>query len=453
LDKRVLAFTECPAWLRHQPLAKIACEKWNPAIQQSEIQFLHARDVYYLDEAHLDAARAELVRHLPTFLLRLDEGQRAVEWFHIRDNLSAVVKITPHWDADCDQPRIAGTYELRKPALRAMLRKELAAATCVREVRHLRIRISRAQDQIATVHVAAWNEDGQILVDADEGPRGLAIALARMTSQPKLADSVENILRAKDDEEVKQRLRDFGIPEEAIREAVPPPPPPQIPSGKMETARAEQDEQPTSSQSEHRQSRSEAGDDPSKRTRQPRQGTGEGLFADSLDKGKKAEAWLRNRIRETFGSECIVSDDPVRDDKNRETDILVTFGGREFHIEVKHLEGRTVYWSDLEVSKAQDHPGGYCMALVSPEDFTEGYWVRWLWNPLSQLLGEKRSGVWLWNESRYPTSLDSEKWAIPVSRPDKPAERFAFCIDVRDDFVRSLPSGIEQLRQQLQRLD
>lgn len=111
------------------------------------------------------------------FLLRLDEGQRAVEWFQMRDRLSAVVNITPHWEADCGQPRIAGTYGIRKPALRAMLRRDLAAAERVREVCHLRINISREQNQIATVRVAAWNEDGEILVDAEDGPRGLAIAL------------------------------------------------------------------------------------------------------------------------------------------------------------------------------------------------------------------------------------------------------------------------------------
>ncbi len=450
LYKRLLAFPECPVWLRHQPLAKIACERWNPAVQQSEIEFLRPREVYYLDEPHLDAARAELVRHLPIFLLRLDEGQRAVEWFNLRDKLSAVVKITPHWDADCDQPRIAGTYELRKPALRAMLRRELAAATCVREVRHLRIRISREQDQIATAHVAAWNEDGQILVDADEGPRGLAIALARMASQPKLADSVENILRAKDDEEVKQRLRDFGIPEEAIREAVPPLPPTQkVPSGQTEPVQAKQNDQPTAAGSEQRQSRSQGGDSVGTRTRQPGQGAGDVPLAESTDRGQKAEAWLRNRIQAVFGSECAVSDGPVRDDQNRETDILVTLGHREFHIEVKHLEGRTIYWSDLEVSKAQDHPGNYHMALVSPEASTEEYSVRWLWNPLSQLLAEKRSGVWLWNESRYPASLEIEEWSVPAQRPNRPAERFAFRIDVTEQFVEALPQGLEELKLKL----
>jgi len=451
LYKRVLAFQECPPWLRHQPLARIACERWNPEAQRCEIQFLRPREVYYLDEPHLDATRAELVRHFPIFLLRLDEGQRAVEWFHLHGKLSAVVKITPHWDADCDRPRIADTYEIRKPALRAMLRGELAAAERVREVRHLHINISRDQNQIATVRVAAWNEDGEILVDAEDGPRGLAIALARIASQPKLADSVENILRAKDDEEVKQRLRDFGIPEEAIREAVPA----SVPSGRAalpgqtHPPQSKPEDQPTATESQQGQSRSQTGDTLVTRTRSPGRGSGEVSLADSTERGQKAEAWLRNRIRETFGSECMVSDGPVRDEQNRETDILVAFGDREFHIEVKHLEGRTVFWSDLEVSKAQDHPGNYYMALVSPEDSTEEYSVRWLWNPLSQLLAQARSGVWLWGVSRYPTSLDTQEWAIPGSTPTRPAERFSFRIDVTDQFIGALPRGLEELKRRL----
>jgi hypothetical protein len=145
----------------------------------------------------------------------------------------------------------------------------------------------------------------------------------------------------------------------------------------------------------------------------------------------------------------MVSDGPVRDEQNRETDILVAFGDREFHIEVKLLEGRTVFWSDLEVSKAQDHPGNYYMALVSPEDSTEEYSVRWLWNPLSQLLAQARSGVWLWGVSRYPTSLDTQEWAIPGSTPTRPAERFSFRIDVTDQFIGALPRGLEELKRRL----
>lgn len=277
----------------------------------------------------------------------------------------------------------------------------------------------------------------------------MAIALARMASQPKLADSVENILRAKDDEEVKQRLRDFGIPEEAIREAVPPTSPPTqaVSRGQSEPAEAKQNDQPTSADSEERESGSQGVNTVGTRARQSGQGSREVALADSTERGQKAEAWLRNRILATFGSKCMVSAGPVRDEQNRESDILVTLGHREFHIEVKHLEGRTIYWSDLEVSKALDHHGDYCMALVSPEDSTEGYSVRWLWNPLSQLLIQQRSGVWLWSESRHPTSVSAQDWVIPGSTPNRPAERFSFRIDVTNHFVEALPKGIEELKQ------
>ena len=95
-------------------------------------------------------------------------------------------------------------------------------------MRLLRIGINRQHVEITTVPVPAWNDAGQILLDGENEMRGLSIALSRVVEEPKLADSIENILRAKDDEEVIARLRDRGIPEDAISEATPKSPSPPI---------------------------------------------------------------------------------------------------------------------------------------------------------------------------------------------------------------------------------
>jgi hypothetical protein len=299
-------------------------------------------------------------------------------------------------------------------ALQAMVRKELPSANQVRGVRSLRIAISRGQHQIATIPVVAWSEDGQILVDGEKGHRGLAIALAKLDPHRKLADTIENILRAEDDDEVKQRLRDFGIPEEAIREAIPPRSP------------ESQNEQPSLTQSMHpgtptvtppavsaqtgTSSHSVRHDSVRNETTHQKDGPDSPPLADSSEKGKHAEDWLRDQIRRRFDTICTVTSVPVRDEQNRETDILVTplaVGSRPIHIEVKRLEGRTVYWSGLEVSKAQDLRGDYFMALLRPIGSAEEYSVHWLWDPLSDLLSQQRRGIWLWEGLRTEVPLDS----------------------------------------------
>ena len=172
-------------------------------------------------------------------------------------------------------------------------------------------------------------------------------------------------------------------------------------------------------------------------------------LADSSEAGRLAESWLRNQIRSAFGDVCVVSDAPVRDERGRETDILVDTASRQVHVEVKRLEGRTIYWSDLEASKAKDHPGNYYMALLRSVG-SDDYSVHWLWNPLSELLNQQRRGVWLWPESRSEVPLENESWTRPEDRPERQAGSFSFRIDVSEQFILGKPEGMEVLRTRLQ---
>jgi len=133
----------------------------------------------------------------------------------------------------------------------------------------------------------------------------------------------------------------------------------------------------------------------------------------------------------SFGSE--------RDSKRRETDILLRKGEKKIHIEVKHMRSaHRLYWSEREVSKAEDLRGRYFMVLLSPNGEANGYNVGWLWDPLNDLreCWTKRtvSGVWIWEErqSVKPQELGEELWQIPSSRLTREAKNFSFEIRLDD---------------------
>ena len=453
LYKRILAFSECPRWMQNNPLPKIACETWNTEKERGEIRFLPLREVYYIDEPHLAAARRELLHYFSLFLLELDEGRHAVDWLGLR-KLSAVVTIEPLWGEESDASQLIEKYERRKPALRTVLQKELPLSDQICLVHGLQIVISQNGDEITRTPVDTWDKAPNVLIEAESGFRGLALALSKIDPKRKLADLMENILRARDDKEVKQRLRDFGIPEEAINEAVVSALPLQAPPEQVG-----QPHQPESRSAEQTDPvrvgpvapTSTFGDNAAlgQQMLGARQATEATSMADLTEKGRRAENWLRNQIKRHLGAICSVSDGPVRDEHNRETDILVTIANYQIHIEVKSVEGSTVFWSDLEVSKAHDCHDNYYMALVRPVESVEEYSVNWLWAPLTELLNRQRSGVWLWGVSRQPVQLESRDWTCPNFPPSRQAERFSFQIYVSTDFIESLPKGLTQLEQRV----
>ena len=285
---------------------------------------------------------------------------------------------------------------------------------------------------------ATWEADAIIIVDRERASRGLAIALAGLRARPGLADLIENILRFRDDEEVRQRLRDSGIPEEAIRDAMREPSEPIIAPSNV-TQQALPAERPVPPPK------------PIDLTLKPppKAGGEEPPIAISNEQGRKAEAWLREAIKRCFGSRCKVSDRPVRDSQNRETDILLIIGDREIHIEVKELTGLTIYWSNSEVTKARDFQDRYYMALVRPTNTADEYSVCWLWDPLTDLLGQQRRGVWLWDTSRYEVPVGGPAWLVPDGPPNRQANRFCFRIDVNEGFLEPLPKDLRPLEQQL----
>jgi hypothetical protein len=148
-----------------------------------------------------------------------------------------------------------------------------------------------------------------------------------------------------------------------------------------------------------------------------------------------------------------VSASPVRDDENRESDILLThtlFG--EIHVEAKSARTWEIFWSELEVAKAKVNPGRYWLAILTPAENHEGsdrsHGVFWLRNPLEQLLNRDRFCRWNWSPVDRPFS--GEGWEIPQPGGKALPNRFSFRIRVAEDFLKKFPGGLEYVNDWLQ---
>lgn len=153
--------------------------------------------------------------------------------------------------------------------------------------------------------------------------------------------------------------------------------------------------------------------------------------------GLRAEAWLMREIAETLGDTwtCCAN---VRDDDLRETDLLLTRGDAEFHIEVKSLASERIYWSELERENAVQFPGRYFMALLVERD-DDRYSVRWLWDPLVDLAALPRRIEWLWRNAEEGPSV-SEGWQLEsgIRWPQRTADRYIHVVQVTQEHLETL---------------
>ena len=163
---------------------------------------------------------------------------------------------------------------------------------------------------------------------------------------------------------------------------------------------------------------------------------------------RKAEVWLREQIRQHLAEKPFNVDEGVhRDDENRESDIRIQAlgDGSDWHVEVKHLSGNLIYWSELEIGKAKDHAPRYFMVLLSGEN--EPFEITWLWDPLESL-GELPSHVeWIWQEVRKPLFHPPEdEWLEVGLAPERPeaTPRRSHRIEIPND-LRKSPEPLQAL--------
>lgn len=145
----------------------------------------------------------------------------------------------------------------------------------------------------------------------------------------------------------------------------------------------------------------------------------------------------------------------VRDDDLRETDVLLSRTGAEFHIEVKSLTSERIYWSELEREKAERNPGRYFIALLT-EDDDEEFSVRWLWNPLVELAGLPRRIEWVWRNAEEGPSVN-EGWKLErgLRWPLRSADRYIHVVQITQEYLETLDedsAGLPGLLARLTRL-
>ncbi|MCY4641497.1 MAG: DUF3883 domain-containing protein [Gammaproteobacteria bacterium] len=155
--------------------------------------------------------------------------------------------------------------------------------------------------------------------------------------------------------------------------------------------------------------------------------------------GREAEDWIREKLKQRLAQDgWRVSPSQTHDEEYRETDIEL-FHARygTFHVEVKHREKSEVYWSENEVSKAQENPGRYFMAILVRNDQTQ-FKEYWLVDPLDKFKDVCRAGVWEWRgrQDGIDLSGQDDPWAVPVPRAQRSASGFVFKMEVSLEWLQ-----------------
>lgn len=437
--------------------------------------------------------------------VRLDRGKGATEVLGVRP-ASEVLMVEPshHPASEKRSLEIERKLNARRGALAAICRTKglyLKSLPTFRAVNDLRLRISLAGELLADRSAPSFKEEGGWLINLQSGEKWEAVAAATAEQfgmhGADLKYRFARVLRASR-HEVAAILADDGIPQYRIREAL------------LDLEGQEEAEETTPQEAERDESNDVAdeteqtdgrldeeedlpdddedddgSDDGSgeddrvdergreregqrrggSRRLTPRKlfGGGRGNGGEdrkrrrrdaaeaaeaAANRGLRAESWLMHQVADCLGKDWTCTAN-VRDEDLRETDLLLSRQGEEFHIEVKSLASERIYWSELEREKAERFPGRYFMALLI-EDEHDSYRVRWLWDPLVELAGLPRRIEWLWRGSEEGPSV-SEGWQLEsgVRWPQRTADRFIHVVQVTQDHLDTLDvdgDGLPSLR-------
>lgn len=467
---------EKPAWL--DEIVNIPSLKWDSKENCEKLSF-ESSPIYWLDQPYLaePTTRSELLRKFNIFILEQKQGKVAAEWYGI-EPLSKLVKVNSQYcleDHDSSktvQNRYAERFNSLKvvSGLAALPKPE---GLKILAVDNLRLKIIIEEEVIAAPGTRYWKENGIILLESSKKWEALGLALAEKGTRKDLSNTFENLLKAKDKEEVLQRLRDLGVSEteiedlesdfqEAVDNSV-------INAHTQNTGQQTDDnakdnsankvENQTVAPAEKKDSKSVH--DSNGREKKQKRGTvgsTDRVSQSRRQKGKDAESWIRSKISDLLAiSDWRVSGKPERDNLNRESDIVLshyTLG--EYHIEVKHVETGEIFWSEGEVSKAKDHTDNYWMVLVRPGYDQSDENIIWLWNPLEDLQNLPRRGKWSWNIETDASKITIKGWDIPFDRKTHEATTFTFVITGTNEFFNKFrldsSMGLECLKKRLDAL-
>jgi hypothetical protein len=158
-----------------------------------------------------------------------------------------------------------------------------------------------------------------------------------------------------------------------------------------------------------------------------------------------AEAWFADRLKETLPDDMYPTFN-VRDDEARESDVVIAGRQAEWHIELKSLTTTRVYWSELEQQKATLHRERYFMCFLLPRG--DQFEVHWSWDPISDLGICNRRAEWVWAGVEPGPPLPKSSWELiaGLKRPERPADRLNYVIEMKQSALSRLPQDDNTLQ-------
>lgn len=453
LWEKVLTFKDSS---RLMDIDKIPCIVWRDEIEI--LEFRPKSEVYWVDEGYLNersTRHALLKNDYSLFILELQEGERINKLFNV-SRLSEKIAVEHYSDGKNEDWSASAKerYQERHKALKTVskgIKLPNPDGLLIDVVKNLKIKVSREGGQEIANDISRpfWIEkDKTFVIDEANRWEGFGLALTDSSSSPGISSLLENIMREENWAGVLRRLREADVPENSVHEleqSITP----SIPEPTDRTVKDKLDERSASPETvritplpNHPQDGKtihQAEEDGNMQphtekvepgvTRQP-----QGSTQVRKDKGKAAEDWFRNELKKLLVSHgWHISERPERDEDNLESDIVLTHDQKgTYHIEVKHAEAGSLYWSIREVEKARKNPKRYWMVIIRPteEDQTR-YRSILIEDPLGTLKHNERSGIWLW-QGRDDNVPINEGWEQPEPKPMKEANNFSFRISIND---------------------
>jgi hypothetical protein len=440
------------------------------------------RDAIWLDKAELappSVQDALIQSGLAIFPVHLDHGADAHRHWKVR-RASDAVEITPHYASE--NPRksalLARRLEVRRKALVAICETKGVPwnrRLTVRAVHGLQLQVRVGGELLVERPTLAAFADGTWLVslDGDEFDALSKACVEGLSHATDLKRRIAAVLRAKPSE-LSSVLLEEGIPTYRLRdlqseydtvdadggegeskeEAAPAegeddggpkplpapagsggdvaPKPPAPPSGKL--AQRELYNSTPSQYSTDLKARGRGGNNAAVAMAQA-----------AHARGLAAEAWFAEALRKTLPAGWLVEFN-LRDEFQRESDVVLTRRGKSWHLELKALTTELFFWSDLERQKAALHLGRYFMALMVG-DGAGGYRVHWCWDPLADLRECERRLDWVWASKSEGPPLVRGRWetAEGVTQPRRPPDRVDNVIRITAPRLAALEADGEDL--------
>ena len=160
--------------------------------------------------------------------------------------------------------------------------------------------------------------------------------------------------------------------------------------------------------------------------------------------GLPAQEWLRAKLNSILAPKgwSVSAGEVATDGSESRTDICLTSpSGAEYLVEAKRVEAGKVFWREKQIQSAQSHPGKYFIALLLPSG-PESYEVRWVCDPLSSFATLSPDVNWIWRD-HAGTGGFAPDWLPKAEPPCRAADSYKAVIKLHNEFVASLPSGIE----------